>query len=638
MAEKLKITDDWGEPTEAELAEIAAAEESTRPENSRKLPDDFELPAFMKRLYSRANRTLVGEAPEPVSEPELPTDIINKPAEVLSKKRSTAELAQLREMYMMNPDAAAELDKELNQRIRSRYDLSDIKDRNAYQRALKMKVFLQNPTYNEISENTLRYRPLKNTTESKETKHSTEFLMNQAILNARLELLEIDFKDKNPREMTIAEKDRRTNAYRRKIDSYLKYLGYEKATNIFAAMQGRICDKRGDLDGQHLVQFKDDEDFYHHIDVEDVRSVLTEYNRQAYELGAENVQRLQNECGIINFDLYRTDQLKSQAKWLAGDKATLRELSSEDARVAITWADAVNDQNGAIATATKSYTSRYTHSLVFEFSGDAANEVAPAGQGSPSMTSLSTRNAASRYYNLINERNTHYTAVTIAAHGHESGHLIYLGDSYLTSELYSGQLRKELDDNFMPEKPILAIESGGFGRLLSSIATNNQDISRVYITSCHQGKPDGGIAEIVASFTHGERQAGKTIVTANRSEASDRLLDDGVTQGAGGRVLVHATGKSPTLSRFDKIDAEDVARNVDAVTYDSREAVISELMKNPQIQELRQQAVEGGFEEGIMDQLENIAKLWRQGLTYTPLERSWFDSQVNFDNHNKEMK
>jgi hypothetical protein len=506
-----------------------------------------------------------GEPPENLSDDET-ADLLAEPLEsaesrvsdsspeqLLQHKLNDAEWQDLLALYQTGDETTKQLDQLIERTIGSGYDAENQTERNKYRRAVTMKVFLENPSFTKIKVDPDQYS----------ASAEIDSVTAKAIFTGRLERVKVDFPIRPPEQMTYAEYTEMTSQYNGLEYGYLHFLGYAAPDVLRDAMRGRVTDhthKNG------LATTADEQPFnYSPPDVNRLKEVMEQYTDRMYDLGPENISRLRRDCGIVNFDIYSSDLLAKQVKWLDNDPETLKHFSSEDTRVALFVSDGINDETGAFANLQRNYMNVYDESLVFETSLTNHNE---------SNVHSVARREVGNYWQLVEARQPHYTAVALAGHGNANGHMVYFGDSVLTSKYYD--LDEQLDTEVrLSDKKVIDVESSAISNFLQGVSPNAQGIRRVYLLSCYQGIKYGGLSEIVANIAHGARETGKTVVVSDRGEASERATGDGVTEGKGGRVVSSILGKSANVIRRIQRGGPEAS----LATYDSAEAVANDLLK-----------------------------------------------------------
>ena len=237
----------------------------------------------------------------------------------------------------------------------------------------------------------------------------------------------------------------------------------------------------------------------------------------ASELGEDGVRELTEKCGILNYANYRPMRLREQLEWLRGDPDIASRYATQKDNVIVLLRDGVGDWNGALA---ESYTElrRLGPVLAFEI-GSSVNPV----------------EMVAGINEILEERKVYYFKLVIDGHGDSSGHGLQMGAYEITTRKVSSEAE-------------IVWESPAITGLLRGVRPDTAGIRNVVISSCSQGKNEGGVAEIVAALAHNRTQESTETTVTALSKPSNMVFDaDGAIRTANMGSLVQATtrdGKS----------------------------------------------------------------------------------------------
>ena len=199
-------------------------------------------------------------------------------------------------------------------------------------------------------------------------------------------------------------------------------------------------------------------------------SMLNGAFRSTHGLGIDQIKKLRDQAGIVNFDYYEAEQLKQMSALLNGDPAVIKHLQDGDTTVIMS--DAKGDYNGALRETQSQFETESQRTLVFEI------------------------NRPSDFYRhmlLLNRLGVRPSTLVLAAHGLPG--LIKFGKGEDAFRIFSSNFSTEgsvnqIDTHLLDAKGLpkmvqaMMQDSRGIDDNLSAIGRR-----RIILKSCYQAEP-----------------------------------------------------------------------------------------------------------------------------------------------------
>ncbi len=128
------------------------------------------------------------------------------------------------------------------------------------------------------------------------------------------------------------------------------------SSEMMVAMYGRASEKAGPTDDERVRS----------LSLDRVRYELEKVAKAVDQVGAEKIERLRTECGMVNVGEMSPDQLDRMVRLMDRDPLLIQELQSKE--VCAILKDATSDWNGAFRGMSKEYETNQGSTLVFEVS------------------------------------------------------------------------------------------------------------------------------------------------------------------------------------------------------------------------------------------------------------------------------
>lgn len=201
------------------------------------------------------------------------------------------------------------------------------------------------------------------------------------------------------------------------------------------------------------------------------------------QIGITDIERLYEECGIVNFADIPLSQLRRMVKFIDKDPELMEHLQQHE--VCALVKDATNDYNHAFTGAYKMFETEEEATLVFEIAGEDGWE----------PDSL-TRTQIARVGESLKERNIQLSALVIAGHGDRGG-------TQMGSAAIGGKGGMTL------------AESGLLDIMMNNMKPDRDGNCSIVYDSCSQDAPlDGGEDDTVLTRTAADLQAWRSLRTS----------------------------------------------------------------------------------------------------------------------------